>query len=72
MPEPSTLALFATAGIAMLAFPGPSVLYIITRSVDQGRRAGLVSILRRRLDRAGGGMLGGLGAAAALAGDTRR
>ena len=45
MPELSTLALFAVASIAMLAFPGPSVLYIVTRSVDQGRRAGLVSML---------------------------
>ena len=25
--------------------PGPSVLYIVTRSIDQGRRAGLVSVL---------------------------
>ena len=45
MPELSTIGLFAVASIAMLAFPGPSVLYIVTRSVDQGRRAGLVSML---------------------------
>ena len=45
MPELSTLGLFAVASVAMLAFPGPSVLYIVTRSVDQGRRAGLVSML---------------------------
>ena len=45
MPELSTLALFAVASVAMLVFPGPSVLYIVTRSVDQGRRAGLVSML---------------------------
>src|SRR5712671_1408526 len=25
--------------------PGPAVLYIVTRSVEQGRRAGLVSVL---------------------------
>src|SRR5688500_17468268 len=25
--------------------PGPAVLYVVTRSVDQGRRAGLVSVL---------------------------
>ena len=29
----------------MLVFPGPSVIYIVTRSVEQGRRAGLVSML---------------------------
>jgi threonine/homoserine/homoserine lactone efflux protein len=45
VPEPSTLLIFAGASIAMLVFPGPSVIYIVTRSVDQGRRAGLVSML---------------------------
>jgi threonine/homoserine/homoserine lactone efflux protein len=45
MPEPSTLALFSLASLAMLVFPGPSVLYIVTRSVSQGRRAGIVSML---------------------------
>ena len=29
----------------LLLTPGPAVLYIVTRSVDQGRRAGLVSVL---------------------------
>ena len=45
MPDPSTLLVFAGASIAMLVFPGPSVIYIVTRSVEQGRRAGLVSML---------------------------
>ena len=45
MPEPSTLLVFAGASIVMLLFPGPSVIYIVTRSVEQGRRAGLVSML---------------------------
>ncbi len=45
MPEPSTLLVFAGASIAMLVFPGPSVIYIVTRCVEQGRRAGLVSML---------------------------
>ena len=45
MPEPSTILVFAGASIAMLVFPGPSVIYIVTRSVEQGRRAGLVSML---------------------------
>ena len=45
MPAVSTLGLFALAAIALLVVPGPSVLYVITRSVDQGRRAGLVSVL---------------------------
>jgi threonine/homoserine/homoserine lactone efflux protein len=44
MPEPSTLALFAVAAITLLVIPGPAVLYIVTRSVDQGRAAGLASV----------------------------
>jgi threonine/homoserine/homoserine lactone efflux protein len=31
--------------LALLALPGPAVLYVVTRSLDQGRRAGLVSML---------------------------
>ncbi len=45
MPAPSTLALFAIAALTLLVLPGPSVLYIVTRSVEQGRRAGLISVL---------------------------
>jgi threonine/homoserine/homoserine lactone efflux protein len=44
MPEASTLALFAVAAITLLVIPGPSVLYIVTRSLDQGRAAGLASV----------------------------
>jgi threonine/homoserine/homoserine lactone efflux protein len=45
MPSPEVLAAFAAASLALLIVPGPSVLYIVTRSVDQGRAAGLVSVL---------------------------
>ncbi len=38
------LALFSLATVALLIIPGPAVLFIITRSVDQGRSAGLVSV----------------------------
>jgi threonine/homoserine/homoserine lactone efflux protein len=44
MPSPSTLALFAVAALALLVVPGPAVLYIVTRSIDQGRRAGMASV----------------------------
>jgi threonine/homoserine/homoserine lactone efflux protein len=44
MPEASTLALFAAAALALLVVPGPAVLYVVSRSVDQGRAAGLVSV----------------------------
>jgi threonine/homoserine/homoserine lactone efflux protein len=39
------LPLFIFASIVLLLTPGPAVLYIIARSVDQGRVAGLVSVL---------------------------
>ena len=45
MPAPSTLGLFALTALALVAVPGPNLVYIVTRSVDQGRRAGLASAL---------------------------
>lgn len=43
--SPATLLLFIPAALALILTPGPVVLYIVTRSVDQGRKAGLVSVL---------------------------
>ncbi|MCI0395790.1 MAG: LysE family translocator [Chloroflexi bacterium] len=45
MPEFSTLLIFLAAALALLVIPGPAVLYIVARSVDQGRLAGVVSVL---------------------------
>ena len=45
MPEPSAIAIFCAAALALLVVPGPSVLYIVTRSIDGGRAAGIVSVL---------------------------
>jgi threonine/homoserine/homoserine lactone efflux protein len=45
MPSLSTYALFVVTALALLAIPGPAVLYIVSRSVDQGRRAGIASVL---------------------------
>jgi threonine/homoserine/homoserine lactone efflux protein len=36
--------LFLTASLALLISPGPAVLYIVARSIDQGRLSGLVSV----------------------------
>ncbi len=44
MIEISRLPLFILASLALLLAPGPAVLYIIARSIDQGRGAGLVSV----------------------------
>ncbi len=35
---------FSAAALVLFVIPGPAVLYIVTRSVAQGRRAGLVSV----------------------------
>jgi threonine/homoserine/homoserine lactone efflux protein len=43
MPSPETLYVFAGACVALVVVPGPAVLYIVSRSVAHGRRAGLVS-----------------------------
>ena len=45
MPPLSSMLLFMGAALALLLVPGPAVLYITTRSMTQGRRAGLVSAL---------------------------
>src|SRR5512147_2983047 len=39
------LPVFLVAALVLLLTPGPAVLYIVARSLDQGRRAGLVSVL---------------------------
>jgi threonine/homoserine/homoserine lactone efflux protein len=43
--ELSQLPLFLLASLAVLLSPGPNVLYVIARSINQGRRAGVVSVL---------------------------
>ena len=45
MPDTASLAAFIAAALVVLLIPGPAVLYIITRSLGQGRRAGLISVL---------------------------
>lgn len=43
MPPIETFLLFAGASLVLVIVPGPAVVYILTRSVSQGRTAGLVS-----------------------------
>jgi threonine/homoserine/homoserine lactone efflux protein len=45
IPDLASLGLFVAAALALLLVPGPAVLYIVAKSVDQGRSAGLVSVL---------------------------
>ncbi len=44
IPSPTSIGLFAVAASLLLLTPGPAVLYIVARSVEQGRIAGLVSV----------------------------
>jgi threonine/homoserine/homoserine lactone efflux protein len=43
MPDGTTILIVALASLALVVIPGPAVIYILTRSVSQGRNAGLVS-----------------------------
>lgn len=45
MPDLVTLVVFCAATVALLVVPGPAVIYIVTRSIDQGRAAGVASVL---------------------------
>lgn len=58
---PPQLALFLAATLALTLTPGPAVLFIVARSIGQGRRAGLLSV-------AGIGLGNGLHAAACALG----
>ncbi|MGE0237543.1 MAG: LysE family translocator [Parvibaculaceae bacterium] len=44
MPEASSLIAFALIALGMVLTPGPNMIYIISRSITQGRVAGLISL----------------------------
>lgn len=44
IPNTTSIGLFAVAATLLLLTPGPAVLYIVARSVEQGRIAGLASV----------------------------
>jgi threonine/homoserine/homoserine lactone efflux protein len=43
VPSASTFAVFALAAVVLLLIPGPAVLYIVSQSVEHGRRAALAA-----------------------------
>jgi threonine/homoserine/homoserine lactone efflux protein len=45
IPDTASLGVFVVAALALLVVPGPAVLYVVARSIHQGRRAGLASVL---------------------------
>ena len=62
MPSGSALVVFVLAALVVLVVPGPAVLYVATRAIEQGRAAGLASVLGV----ATGGLLHVVAAAAGL------
>lgn len=44
MPEISSLLAFALIALGMVLTPGPNMVYLISRSICQGRTAGLISL----------------------------
>ncbi|ELR68428.1 RhtB family transporter [Fulvivirga imtechensis AK7] len=43
--EASQLITFIIASIILLVIPGPAIFFIVAKSIDQGRTAGIVSVL---------------------------
>lgn len=43
--NPSSLMLFIAGSLLLLVIPGPAVFYIVSRSIGQGRAAGLISAM---------------------------
>jgi len=44
MPDPQSLLAFAFVALGMVLTPGPNMVYLISRSICQGRTAGLISL----------------------------
>lgn len=44
MPELSNLIAFSLISLGMVLTPGPNMIYLISRSISQGRKAGLISL----------------------------
>lgn len=44
MPEPHAILAFALIALGMVLTPGPNMIYLISRSICQGRMAGLISL----------------------------
>src|SRR4051794_186692 len=45
MPNLATWLAFVATALVLLVIPGPAVLYIVSQSVEHGRRAGLMATL---------------------------
>ena len=67
MPDASTIAAFAVASFLLLVIPGPAVIYILNRSVSDGREAGLAAVAGLELGNLAHAVAAALGLSAVLA-----
>ncbi len=67
LPPWSLLSLFLAASLVLAVTPGPGVIYIVTRSLAQGRQAGLASVAGVALGNFGCAMGASIGLAALFA-----
>jgi threonine/homoserine/homoserine lactone efflux protein len=67
MPDLNTLTLFAGASALLIVMPGPAVIYIVARSVEHGRDAGLVSMFGVEVASLTHGLAAAIGVSALLA-----
>lgn len=45
LPAPATFVAFALVALGFVLSPGPNMIYLVSRAIAQGRRAGFVSLL---------------------------
>lgn len=67
LPPWPTLSAFIVASVVLAVTPGPAVFYIVSRSLLQGRRHGLVSVLGIAIGNFGNALAASLGLAALFA-----
>jgi threonine/homoserine/homoserine lactone efflux protein len=67
LPPWPALSAFLAASLLLALTPGPGVFYIVSRTLVQGRRSGLVSVLGIALGNLGNAVAAGLGLAALFA-----
>lgn len=67
MPTVASLLAFGAASLALLVIPGPAVLYLVNRSVADGRRVGLASVAGLELGTLVHVVAAAMGVSAALA-----
>jgi threonine/homoserine/homoserine lactone efflux protein len=67
LPEWPLLGAFLVASFVLAVTPGPGVIYIVTRSLAQGRRAGVASVMGVALGNFGNALAAAIGLGALLA-----